>query len=121
MSALSNDTSPISGVGIGLRSRHINEIITTLPNIPWLELLADNHLAEGGLVLNQLDAIAEHYPLTLHCVGMSLASVEPLDKVYCQRIKELAKRVNAAWVSEHLCFTSAMGVYSHDLLPMPYN
>jgi uncharacterized protein (UPF0276 family) len=79
MPALSKNTRPISGVGIGLRSRHIEEILTTEPNIPWIELLADNHLAEGGLVLAQLNAIAEKYPVALHCVGMSLASVEPLD------------------------------------------
>jgi uncharacterized protein (UPF0276 family) len=121
MSYLSGDTSPISGVGIGLRSLHIDEILTNLPDIAWLELLADNHLAEGGVIIDQLDAIAEHYSLTLHCVGMSLASTEPLNKTYCQRIKQLATRVNAAWVSEHLCFTSALGIHSHDLLPIPYN
>lgn len=121
MSHLSRSSRPISGVGIGLRSQHINEILTSLPDIPWLELLADNHLADGGLVTDQLDAIADHYSLTLHCVGMSLASTEPLDKAYCHRIKALATRVNAAWISEHLCFTSAMGIHSHDLLPIPYN
>jgi len=121
MSVLSKHRRPISGAGIGLRSQHINEVLIELPNIPWLEILADNHLADGGLVTSQLEAIAEQYPLTLHCVGMSLASVDPLDKAYCQRIKALAKRVNAAWISEHLCFTSAMGIHSHDLLPIPYN
>ncbi len=119
MSALSKDTRPISGVG--LRSQHIIEILSYFPQIPWLELLADNYLAEGGLVPYQLDVIAEYYPLALHCVGLSLASVEPIDKAYCQRIKTLAKRVNAIWVSDHLCFTSAMGIHSHDLLPIPYN
>jgi len=117
----SSDERPISGVGIGLRSQHIHEILTDLPAIPWLELLADNHLADGGLDVAQLQSIAEHYPLTLHCVGMSLASVDPLNKAYCLRIKQLAQQVNAAWVSEHLCFTSAMGFQSHDLLPIPYN
>ena len=121
MSILSRDTRPIAGAGIGLRSQHINEILTTLPDIPWLELMADNHLAKDGLDMAQLEAITEQYPLTLHCVGMSLASTDPLDTDYCQRIKSLSKRVDAAWVSEHLCFTSAMGIYSHDLLPIPYN
>jgi hypothetical protein len=125
MPSLSQIKRPISGVGIGLRSQHIQEILTalpnTLPNIGWLELLADNHLAEGGLDVVQLEAIAEHYPLTLHCVGMSLASVEPLDLDYCQKIKALSKRVNAHWISEHLCFSAALGAYSHDLLPIPYH
>lgn len=118
---LSTDTRPISGVGIGLRSPHIAEILTQSPVVPWLELLADNHLAEGGLIPAQLEAIRELYPITLHCVGMSLASTEPLDKKYCQQIKGLARSVNAAWISEHLCFTSAGGMQSHDLLPIPYN
>ena len=121
MPDLSTDTRPISGVGIGLRSPHINEIITQKPKVPWLELLADNHIADGGLISTQLDAISALYPVTLHCVGMSLASTAPLDKTYCQQIKTLTQRVNAAWVSEHLCFTSVEGVYSHDLLPIPYN
>ncbi len=121
MSVLASNVRPISGVGIGLRSQHIHEILTTLPDLDWLELLADNHLAEGGQSVDQLDSISKHYPLTLHCVGMSLASVEPLDLEYCQRIKRLAKRVNASWISEHLCFSAALGVYSHDLLPIPYN
>lgn len=117
----SQDTRSISGVGIDLRAQHIDDILSTLPEISWLEVLADNHLAAGGLVTTHLEALAEHYPLTLHCVGMSLASVEPLDTAYCQRIKALAKRLDAAWVSEHLCFSSVMGIYSHDLLPIPYN
>ena len=121
MTVMSKNSRPISGVGIGLRSPHINKIITTQPKLPWVELLADNHLAEGGLVYAQLDAITELYPVTLHCVGMSLASTSPLDKSYCQKIKVLAERVDAAWVSEHLCFTSANGIHSHDLLPIPYN
>lgn len=121
MPAISDDRRSISGVGIGLRSPHIEQILTESPDIPWLELLADNHLAEGGVDKMQLEAIAEQYPVTLHCVGMSLASVAPFNLAYCQRIKTLAKEVNAAWISEHLCFTSAKGIYSHDLLPIPYN
>ena len=117
----SADRRSISGVGIGLRSPHIDEILTQQPAIPWLELLADNHLAEGGLIVEQLEQITALYPVTLHGVGMSLASTAPLDMHYCQQIKALAERVNAAWISEHLCFTSVNGIYSHDLLPIPYN
>lgn len=112
---------PISGTGIGLRSQHIADILSQQPDIPWLEILADNHLARGGLTAARMDAIAELYPLTLHCVGMSIASVEALDIAYCQKIKHLAQRTQAAWISEHLCFTSIHKHYSHDLLPIPYN
>ena len=44
---------PLHGVGIGLRAEHSRQILHQDPAIDWtaidwLELLADNHLAEGG-------------------------------------------------------------------------
>jgi uncharacterized protein (UPF0276 family) len=117
----SNASRPISATGIGLRSQHIDEILINKPDIPWLEILVDNHLADGGLIPAQLDAVSNYYPITLHGVGLSLGSTSPLDIHYLQQIKNLSERINARWYSEHLCFTSVNGHYSHDLLPMPYS
>lgn len=114
------DDNGFSGTGIGLRSPHINEILTDLPEIPWLELLADNHLVEGGLIPLQLDRICEHYPATFHSVGLSLGSVDPLDMNYLGKLKKLIQRYDIKWLSEHCCFTSVDGFHSHDLLPIPY-
>jgi len=118
---LKTEQRPISGVGVGLRSPHINEILTDLPNIPWFELLADNHMVEGGIIPLQLDAICEHYPVTFHSVGLSLGSVSPLDMDYLARLKKLMREHQVAWLSEHLCFTSFNSFHSHDLLPIPYS
>ena len=111
----------ISGVGIGLRSPHIHEILTELPPIPWLELLADNHMAPGGLIPAQLQAICQAYPVTFHSVGLSLGSVDPLDINYLTRLKQLMQQHQVKWLSEHCCFTSVDGLHSHDLLPIPYS
>lgn len=121
--AVSKDvtTQPISGVGIGLRSPHIHEILTDLPPIPWLELLADNHMAPGGLIPAQLEAICQSYPVTFHSVGLSLGSVDPLDLNYLARLKQLMQQHQVKWLSEHCCFTSVDGMHSHDLLPIPYS
>ena len=62
----------INGTGIGLRSPHIREVLETLPEVPWFEVLMDNHTAKGGRIAHELLAIREHYPFTLHCVGLSL-------------------------------------------------
>lgn len=118
---MSKAISAISAAGIGLRNQHIDEILINKPDIPWLEILVDNHLAQGGLIPAQLDAISELYPLALHGVGLSLGSTSPLDMHYLQQIKNLAIRTNTVWYSEHLCFTSVNGHYSHDLLPIPYS
>ena len=112
---------PISSTGIGLRSPHVNEILTDLPEIPWFELLADNHLVEGGIIPLQLEKICQHYPVTFHSVGLSLGSVDPLDMNYLAKLKKLMKQYDIAWLSEHCCFTSVDGFHSHDLLPMPYS
>ena len=113
--------SSISGTGIGLRSPHINEILTDLPAIPWFELLADNHLVEGGMIPVQLESICQHYPVTFHSVGLSLGSVDPLNLNYLGKLKKLMRQYEIAWLSEHCCFTSVDGFQSHDLLPIPYS
>ena len=93
-SVRSNDKSAqsISNVGIGLRSPHINEILTDLPEIPWFELLADNHLVEGGVIPLQLEQICQHYPVTFHSVGMSLGSIDPLALNYLGKLKKLMQQ-----------------------------
>ena len=114
-------TRPITGVGVGLRSPHVSQILMNLPDIPWFELLADNYLAEGGLVPAQLEAICQHYPVTFHSVGLSLGSIDPLNLEYLGKLKALMRRHDISWLSEHLCFTSLDGMHSHDLLPIPYS
>ncbi|MEE9303572.1 MAG: DUF692 domain-containing protein [Thiotrichaceae bacterium] len=128
-------THRIAGeVGIGLRTEHIHPILdavaptdSTIPTdsinpetIPWLELLVDNWLADGGLTKRYLEAIAERYPLTLHGVGLSLGGMEPLNINYLNEIKRIMERSGALWYSEHLCFSQLASYYSHDLLPLPY-
>lgn len=112
--------NPISGCGIGLRFQHIDQILAEQPPIPWLEILSDNYLTPGSVQQDYLLAIAEHYPVTMHGVGMSLGATEPFNDSYFQRLKQLANQLNPAWISDHLCWTSAHGFVSHDLLPLPY-
>lgn len=110
----------IQGCGVGLRFQHIDRILAEKPAIPWLEILTDNYLLPGSVQQDYLLEIAAHYPLTFHGVGMSLGSTNPLDAAYFQRLKALLAQVNPAWVSDHLCWTSAHGLVSHDLIPLPY-
>ena len=110
----------IAGAGIGLRHCHLDQVLREQPPVPWLELLADNHLAEGGPERAWLDALGARYPLTLHCVGMNLAGCDPLDQQYVRRIVRLRERTGAAWISDHLCFTAHERRHYHELLPFPY-
>src|SRR6266403_1677680 len=40
--------------------------------------------------------------------------------ILAKKLKRLVKRTNTPWLSDHLCWGSVDGRYTHDLLPMPY-
>ncbi len=120
MSTSKYKANSILGAGLGLRSSHYQEVFNTKPDVPWFELLSDNYMAEGGLPLVRAEKIREDYPITLHGVGMSLGSADPLDMDYLGRLKTLIKRLEPTYVSDHLAWVSISGKHTHDLLPFPY-
>jgi uncharacterized protein len=111
----------VTGVGLGLRSGHIGEVLATRPRVSWFEVLTDNHLDPGPLLADRADAIAGHWPVALHGVGMNLGSTDPLDRAYVRSVGALADRLGAELVSDHLCFIAAGGRGVPDLLPLPYD
>ncbi len=110
----------IKGVGLGLRSAHYSDILKENPAIPWFEVLADNYLIKGSPNLSYLEKIRQNYPLTLHCIGMSLGSMDPLNFNYLKKIKKLIKIVEPVLISDHLSWTSFNKQYFHELLPLPF-
>ncbi len=112
---------PDLGIGIGLRTVHFPHILSQKPAIDWLEVLSENFMDSGGRPLWVLDQIAERYPVVLHGVSLSIGGSDPLDFEYLKKLKALAARTRAHWVSDHLCWTGIMGRNVHDLLPMPYS
>lgn len=111
---------PDLGVGIGLRTAHYAHILSRWPKIDWFEVLSENYMDTGGRPLYVLDQIAERYPVALHGVSLSIGSTDPLNREHLTKLKALADRTNASWVSDHLCWTGVLGRNTHDLLPMPY-
>jgi len=108
------------GFGIGLRSVHFQHILQNNPTIDWFEVLSENYLDTGGRPLHVLDQVAERYPVVLHGVSLSVGSTDAVNFDYLRKLKALAKRIKAHWISDHLCWTGVTGLNTHDLLPMPY-
>jgi len=109
------------GIGIGLRTTHFGEILAGAPAVDWFEVLSENFMDTGGRPLHVLDRVAERYPVALHGVSLSIGSTDPLDRTYLRKLKALAERARARWVSDHLCWTGVLGRNTHDLLPLPYD
>ena len=112
---------PDLGIGIGLRTVHFGEILSGRPALDWFEVLSENFMDTGGRPLFVLDRVVERYPVALHGVSLSVGSTDALDRGYLQKLKALAKRSRARWVSDHLCWTGVLGRNTHDLLPLPYD
>jgi len=111
---------PDLGIGVGLRTVHFGHILSRRPAVDWFEVLSENFMDTRGRPLWVLDQVAERYPIALHGVSMSIGGTDPLDREYLRKLKALAERTRAHWVSDHLCWTGVAGRNVHDLLPMPY-
>ncbi|MSR57258.1 MAG: DUF692 domain-containing protein [Planctomycetaceae bacterium] len=112
---------PHLGLGVGLRTVHFSHILRTWPAVDWFEVISENFIDSQGRPRYVLEQIAERYPVVMHGVSLSIGSTDPLDFEYLQKLKSLARRVNARWVSDHLCWTGVAGRNTHDLLPVPLN
>jgi uncharacterized protein (UPF0276 family) len=112
---------PDLGIGVGLRTAHFPTILSEWPAVDWFEAITENFLDTGGRPLEVLERVAARYPVVLHGVSLSIGSTDRLDRGYLAKVKALAARVRASWVSDHVCFTGVAGRNTHDLLPIPYD
>ena len=109
------------GIGVGIRTVHFGHILSEWPPVDWFEVLSENFMETGGRPMRVLDQVVERHPVALHGVSLSIGSTDPLDREYIAKLKALAERSRAHWVSDHLCWTGVAGRNVHDLLPMPYS
>lgn len=112
---------PNLGLGLGLRSQHFNHIVEQHPKVDWFEVISENFMDSFGRPRHILHQVAEKYPVVMHGVSMSIGSTDALNFSYLKKLKQLAKEVQPAWISDHLCWTGVLTLNSHDLLPVPLN
>ena len=106
--------------GVGLKADHYHEILETKPDIGWFEVHAENYMGAGGPPHHFLTKIREHYPISIHGVGLSIGSQGPLDETHLERLKTVCDRYEPGLFSEHLAWSTHDGAYLNDLLPVPY-
>ncbi len=106
--------------GIGLKAPHYRALLETRPSLSFLEVHPENYMGDGGPPHRYLDALADHYPLSFHGVGLSLGGAGPLDRDHLARWQSLVDHYAPAMVSEHVAWSAHAGIAHHDLLPLPY-
>ena len=86
----------------------------------WFEIHPENYMGAGGLPHYFLSAIREHYPISMHGVGLSLGSADGINQAHLAALAKVVKRHTPAQVSEHLAWSRAGDTFLNDLLPLPY-
>lgn len=105
--------------GLGFKLEHLDEALTARNPGLWFEVHAENYMVDGGPRLRALIALGERFPISLHGVGLSLASVEPPSPEHLGRLRRLVDRIGPAAVSDHLAWQTWQGVHHADFLPFP--
>jgi len=108
------------GIGVGLRSAHLDHILSNKPQVSWFEIISENYMLDGGLPRFNLERILDQYYVVQHGVGLYIGGAQGVCQRHLHRLKELVRMTGTPWVTDHLCWGSVDGSYSHDLLPLPY-
>ena len=108
----------IKGIGLGLRFPHFDSILKEDCETSWFEVLTDDFLNQGPH-FKKLERLRETKPIVMHSIGMNLGGVSAFNQNYLSSLRELYKRFEPEWISDHLCWSSHEGQYHHDLLPIP--
>lgn len=117
--AIADDGLP-ARAGLGLKPSHFREILDAVPDVGFFEVHAENYMVPGGPMHHYLERIREHYPLSLHGVGLSIGADAPLDKTHLDALAVLIDRYAPQAFSEHLAWSSHGEFFLNDLLPLPY-
>lgn len=105
--------------GLGFRMLHLAEALLAERQGLWFEVHAENYMMEGGPRLAALDRLRERHPISLHGVGLSIASTDPIDPDHLARLARLVARIEPFLVSDHLAWQRWDGVHHADFLPFP--
>jgi uncharacterized protein len=106
--------------GVGFKPEHFAAIDAARQPVGFFEIHAENYMGAGGPPHAMLKRLREDYALSIHGVGLSIGSMQALDRNHLARLKSLCDRYEPQSFSEHLAWSSHDNVFLNDLLPLPY-
>ena len=104
--------------GLGIRPEIINQVEQQLPQLGFLEAHSENYFGHSINRSKLLD-LRQHYPISLHGVGLSLGRADNLDLHHLANLRGLVAELEPCLVSEHLAWSAYSHRHIPDLLPLP--
>lgn len=111
---------PHLGVGLGFRPQFKTEVFLNRSKIDFLEITTDHYIDSPPKKLEELELLAENFPLIPHSLELSLGSAEGVDEEYLAKVADIVAIAKPAWFSDHICFTRSGGVKIGHLAPVPF-
>jgi uncharacterized protein (UPF0276 family) len=105
-------------VGLGWRPELSGDLLAHPDAASFLEVTAEALGTRQSL--REASALSEAWPVVVHGVTASLGSADGLDVERTRRLAEVARRVRAPFVSEHVAFVRAGGVSIGHLTGLPF-
>jgi uncharacterized protein (UPF0276 family) len=106
--------------GVSFKPEHFADILEDPRRVGFFEVHAENYMGAGGPPHAQLGKLREDYDISVHGVGLSIGSTQPLSLDHLRRLKTLCDRYQPESFSEHLAWSSHESEFLNDLLPLPY-
>jgi uncharacterized protein (UPF0276 family) len=111
---------PSLGLGLGWRPE-LALLIDRHPGLGFVEVIAED-LDPGGKLPEPLDTLCRRGMAVIpHGITLSLGGAEPIDSNRVKALGQLARRLKAPLVSEHIAFVRGHGIEAGHLLPLPRN
>src|SRR5882724_9798686 len=92
--------------GVGFKPAHFRDIFAAPQPLGFFEVHAENYMGAGGPPHAQLGALRERYALSVHGVGLSIGSMEPLNRDHLIPLKMLVRRLATGNFSGHLALSA---------------
>ena len=105
--------------GLGFKVEHFDVALATEADGLWFEVHAENYMVDGGPRLAALNALRARFEISLHGVGLSLASVNAPSRAHLRMLGRLEREIRPVFISDHLAWQRWRGLHHADFLPFP--
>ncbi len=110
----------VQGIGIGLRRDLAQEMSETSRKLDLIEVMPENWICFGGKRQRQLLRCLERFPAVTHSISLNIGGVDPLSNQLLDGLASFCEQHHVEFWSDHVCFSSALGKPTFDLLPLPF-
>jgi uncharacterized protein (UPF0276 family) len=120
LARLSPSSLPFLGAGLGYR-RSLHDILAKRSKeVGFLEVMPEHAIEGSPESRRALAALAKTMPVVTHSVSLSVGTATGADLAFAAKMHDVSQRLDAAWSSDHLCYTKVGDRHIGQLTPIPY-